>query len=183
MRGDAWWVEKNKFIDCWRHFWQKMRLGKLGKGSVMNHGVKILGNPRRIFLDDNFRVWENALLYTGDKGKIIGGKNSLIGVDCFINSGNSTIKIGNGVAVSSHCRLIAYTHSYSTEDIPVIYTEKEGDITIEDNVLIGSGVTILPNVKIGYGAVVAAGAVVTQDVPERTIVGGIPAKIIKHIES
>lgn len=181
MTGDGFWTLRTKFVDRWRHFWQKLRLGKLGKGSVMNHGVRILGNPRRIFLDDNFRVWENTLLYTGNRGQIFGGKNSLIGVNCFINAGNSTIRIGNGVAVSSHCRLIAYTHTYSHEDIPVIFTEKEADITIEDNVLIGSGVTILPGVTVGYGSVVAAGAVVTHDVPPRTIVGGIPAKTIKQI--
>jgi len=182
MWGDTLYIYKSQITDHWRHFWQKMRLGHLGKGSVMNHGVRILGNPRRIFLDDNFRVWENALLYTGDKGKIYGGKNSLIGVDCFINSGNSTIRIGNGVAISSHCRLIAYSHHYTKEDIPVIFTATEGDITIEDNVLLGSGVTILPGITIGYGSVIAAGAVVTQDIPRRVIAGGIPAKVIKEIK-
>ena len=181
MFGDRWYKIRCSISDVVRHSWQKLWLGHLGKGSVMNHGVRILGNPRRVFLDDNFRVWENALLYTGDRGRIYGGKNSLIGVDCFINSGNSTIRIGNGVAVSSHCRLIAYSHHYTKEDIPVIFTATEGDITIEDNVLIGSGVTILPGVTIGYGSVVAAGAVVTHDVPRRVIVGGIPAKIVKEI--
>ena len=181
MRGDCCYIYGSRLRDAVRHFFQQFRLGHLGKRSVMNPGVRILGNPRRIFLDDNFRVWENALLYTGDKGKIIGGRNSLIGVDCFINSGNSTIRIGNGVAVSSHCRLIAYSHHYSKDDIPVIFTATEGDITIEDNVLIGSGVTILPGVTVGRGSVVAAGAVVTHDVPPRVIVGGIPAKVLKEI--
>lgn len=180
MKGDNYYLFRSKVRDAWCHFLQKMRLGKLGKGSVMNAGVRILGNPKRIEFGNNFRVWENALLYVGTKGHLIGGDNSLIGVDSFINSGNSTIKIGNGTAISSHCRLIAYTHHYTHDDKPVIFTAKEGDITIGNNVLIGSGVTILPGVTIGDGAVVAAGAVVTMDIPANMIVGGIPAKIIRE---
>ncbi|WP_165251625.1 DapH/DapD/GlmU-related protein [Adlercreutzia sp. ZJ304] len=54
-------------------------------------------------------------------------------------------------------------------------------IHIEDDVWIGSGAIVLPGVRIGRGSVVAAGAVVTKDVPSMTVVGGIPAKPIKRI--
>ena len=55
-------------------------------------------------------------------------------------------------------------------------------VNIKDHVWIGSGAIILPGVTIGEGAIVAAGAVVTKDVEEKTVVGGIPAKKIKDIE-
>ena len=55
-------------------------------------------------------------------------------------------------------------------------------IHIEDKTWLGSNVTVLPGVRIGEGAIVAAGAVVTKDVPENTVVGGVPAKVIKKIE-
>ena len=54
-------------------------------------------------------------------------------------------------------------------------------VVIEDDVWIGGNVTVLPGVTIGQGAVVAAGAVVTRDVPPRTLVGGVPAKVIKTL--
>lgn len=181
MKGDAAYRVRLKLSDRWRHFWQQFQYGHLGRGSVVARGVRVLGNKRRIFLDDNFRVWENAILYTGDRGIIRGGHDSLIGVDCFINSGNSVITIGNGTAVSSHVRLIAYSHHYTRDETPVIFTAHEGDITIGDNVLIGSGVVVLPGVTIGHGSVVAAGAVVTHDVPCHVIVGGTPARVIKTI--
>ncbi|SEI90405.1 transferase hexapeptide (six repeat-containing protein) [Lachnospiraceae bacterium A10] len=56
----------------------------------------------------------------------------------------------------------------------------KGDIVIEDDVWIGDGVKILSGVRVGQGAVIAAGAVVTKDVPEYSIVGGVPAKVIKY---
>ena len=56
----------------------------------------------------------------------------------------------------------------------------KGDIIVEDDVWIGYGVTIMSNVKIGQGAIIAAGAVVTKDVPPYAIVGGVPAKVIKY---
>ena len=183
MFGDRWFVFHSLLRDKVCHCLQCFKLGKLGSNSVMNSGVKIIGNAKRIRFSNNFRVWNNAILYVGNKGQIIGGNNSLIGVNCFINAGNSVIKIGNGVAISSHCRLIAYSHHYSNDDISVLETAIEGDIIINDNVLIGSGVTILPGVTIGKGAVIAAGSVILKDVPERVIMGGVPAKLIKEINS
>jgi acetyltransferase-like isoleucine patch superfamily enzyme len=56
-----------------------------------------------------------------------------------------------------------------------------GYIEIKDDAWLGTGAIILPNVRIGTGAVVGAGAVVTKDVPDFTVVGGIPAKVIKKI--
>ena len=56
-------------------------------------------------------------------------------------------------------------------------------VRLVNNVWIGSHATILPGVTVGDGAVVAAGAVVAKDVPANTVVGGVPAKVIKHIET
>ena len=62
------------------------------------------------------------------------------------------------------------------------YKEYKGCIEIFENVFIGAGSRILPNVKIGPNAIVAAGSVVTKDVPQNTIVGGIPAKVIGNFD-
>lgn len=91
-------------------------------------------------------------------------------IDCF-----SSITIGEGVAISSGVTL-RDSDNHAVNGNPVI----SAPIVIEDHVWIGLNVTILKGVRIGRGAVIAAGAVVTRDVPANTLVGGVPAKVIKQ---
>src|SRR3972149_8433792 len=171
--------KKTRDIFC--HFLRLPFIGNLGKGSYLKRGVKISGNPYRIIIGTNFKIWENTVLSVG-KGKIIIGNNGLIGVGSLLNAGNNIIKIGNEVAIAPHCKIFAYSHHYYKDKL-VTKSYIEGDVTINDNVLIGSGVIILPNVHIGEGAVIAAGSVVTKNVDSNTIVGGVPARIIKVIKN
>jgi len=79
--------------------------------------------------------------------------------------------------------MLAVNHVYDDPSRPMVDQgiTAEG-IKVEDDVWIGAGAIITDGVCIGRGAVVAAGAVVTADVPPHTVVGGIPARILKHIE-
>ena len=111
------------------------------------------------------------------------GKNIHIGKNVFINMGckfqdQGGIFIGDGTLIGHNVVLATLNHARSPKDrgsmIPA-------PIHIGNNVWIGSNTTILPGVTIGDGAIVAAGAVVAQDVPENTIVGGVPAKVIRPL--
>lgn len=112
------------------------------------------------------------------------GKNISIGARTFINMGCSFqdwggIAIGDDCLIGHRCTICTVNHSKDPE--------KRGDmtchpVTIGNKVWIGANVTILPGVSIGDGAIVAAGAVVTKDVAPYTVVGGVPARMIKKIE-
>lgn len=112
------------------------------------------------------------------------GKNIHLGKNVFINSGcrfqdQGGIYIGNNVLIGHNVVLATLNH----EENP----KKRGNlcpspIKIADDVWIGSNVTILPGVTIGKNAIIAAGAVVTKDVAENTVVGGVPAKYIRDIK-
>lgn len=106
------------------------------------------------------------------------GDNSGIGIDCVCN-GECTI--GNDVMMGPECIIISRNHEFSDVNIPMRLQgyKKEESCIIGDDVWIGRRVMIMPGVTIGKGAVIAAGAVVTKDVPDFAIVGGVPAKVIK----
>ena len=111
-----------------------------------------------------------------------------IGIACTIHT-NSYIadpaltRIGNNVFLTK-CSLIC--HDGSIDMLNVCYDKQfdsVGPIDIKDNVFVGHGAIILPNVTIGPKAIVAAGAVVSSDVPENSIVGGVPAKVIGTVDA
>ena len=111
------------------------------------------------------------------------GKNIHIGKNVFINMGckfqdQGGIYIGDGALIGHNVVLATLNHAKSPRDRGSMVP---APIRIGKNVWIGSNATILPGVTIGDGAIVAAGAVVAGDVPENTIVGGVPAKLIRHL--
>jgi maltose O-acetyltransferase len=103
------------------------------------------------------------------------GEFTTIGNDGFFDA-RDKIWIGSCVNIAAEVRI--YTREHDIDD--PLFSETGGPVTIEDYAYIGTRVTILPGVKIGTGAVVASGAVVTRDVAPYMLVGGVPAKPIRE---
>ena len=111
------------------------------------------------------------------------GKNIHIGIHVFINMGckfqdQGGIFIGDGALIGHNVVLATLNHAMSPSRRGTMIP---APIHIGKNVWIGSNATILPGVTIGDGAIVAAGAVVTRDVPENTIVSGVPARVMRRL--
>lgn len=94
--------------------------------------------------------------------------------------GGGGVRIGNRVMIGSHSAITSITHDYTKEIM--ITTVVTKPIVICDDAWLGAHVLILPGVTIGQGAVIGAGAVVMADVPPRTIVAGVPARVLKTRE-
>jgi acetyltransferase-like isoleucine patch superfamily enzyme len=109
------------------------------------------------------------------------GRDSLIGEYTVIR-GQGGVDIGDRVYTSPFVQIIAVNHVFDDRKRPFIDQgiTAEG-IIIEDDVWLGSGAIITDGVRIGQGSVVAAGAVVTKDVAPYTVVGGVPARLIREI--
>ena len=128
-------------------------------------------------VDKTFRLFPP--FYTDCGKNIVVGKNVFINACCkFQDQGG--IVIGNGVLIGHNVTLATLNHDERPQFRQNIYPKP---IKIGDNVWIGSNATILQGVTIGDGAIIGANAVVTKDVPENTIVAGVPAKIIRKLEA
>lgn len=101
------------------------------------------------------------------------GQGTIIGDRCFLD-GRAPLTIGNHVDIASQVLIYNSQHDINAPDFSAIAKP----VIIQDYVFIGPRAVILPGVTIGKGAVVAAGAIVTKDIPDLAIVAGVPAKII-----
>lgn len=101
------------------------------------------------------------------------GKDTIIGNNCFLD-GRDKLIIGDHVGIASDVMIYNDEHNINSND----YGNSFGPVEIGDYVFIGPRAIILPGIKIGKGAVIAAGAVVTKNVPEFEVWGGVPAKLI-----
>ena len=109
--------------------------------------------------------------------RITFGKNVFINHSAIL-SASGGIEFQDGVSIAPGVRIATINHDFNNRH--TIYTY--GKVTVKKNVWIGMGATICPGVTIGENSVVAAGAVVTKDVPDNVVVGGVPAKIIKALD-
>lgn len=133
---------------------------------------ELIGKP----VDESFVLFPP--FYTECGRNIFVGKNVFISFDCHFQDWGG-IYIGDNVLIGSQTVLATINHSLLPEERS---NNHPSPIHIGNGVWIGTHVTILPGVNIGDHAVIAAGAVVAQDVPADVVVGGVPAKIIKHID-
>jgi len=152
---------------------------KLGKMVSVN-GKPIIGNLGEMVFGDEVRIWSNierSKLYTGKSGKLIVGRNSrLNGVHI---DARELVEIGDTVQIGPYT-IIMDSDFHDLKD-----HSKDGPskpIYIEDDVWIATRVTILKGVRIGKGSVIAAGAIVTKDIPAYCVAAGTPARVVKKIE-
>ncbi len=106
------------------------------------------------------------------------------GAHCTVNPYamiSGKVRCGDGVRIASHVSIVGFNHGFDDPDVPIHKQKHETlGITIEDDVWIGANAVVLDGVTVGKGAVIAAGAVVSRDVPEMAIVGGVPARIVRY---
>lgn len=140
------------FVPIYSFRWLLYRLAgvKIGKGAHIHMGTQFF-DPSRVEI----------------------GEGTIVGQNAFFD-GRDSLKIGKHVDIASDVMIYNSEHDLNAADFHAICEP----VVVSDYVFIGPRSIILPGVTIGRGAVVAAGAVVTKDVPEFAIVGGVPAKVI-----
>ena len=158
----------------------------LHHGSYLDYGTYLHACPGGIEIGPGTIVMHGAVLHVYNF-RNLPNANIRIGRDCLVGEysvirGQGGVTIGDRVYTSPMTQIIAVNHVFDDPGKPFIDQGITAQgITIDDDVWIGSGAIITDGVHVGKGAVVAAGAVVVEDVPSHTVVGGIPARILREI--
>lgn len=160
---------------------------RLAAGAYLDRGVYLHACPGGISIGRGTLVMHGSVLHVYNFRRLPHagiriGADSLIGEYTVIR-GQGGVQLGDRVYTSPQVQILAVNHVY---DDPARSFVEQGitaqGIVIEDDVWIGAGAIITDGVRVGRGAVVAAGAVVTADVPPHTVVGGVPARVLRAID-
>ena len=150
-----------------------------GKHSVIHRSARMDTPPYRIFSLGDYSVVESFACINNAVGDVTIGDHTRIGLH---NTIIGPVEIGNHVNLAQGITVTALNHNFSDTNKKI---DEQGvgtnPVTIEDDVWVGANAVILPGVTIGEHCVIAAGAVVTKDVPPHSLVAGVPAKVIKQI--
>jgi acetyltransferase-like isoleucine patch superfamily enzyme len=130
-----------------------------------------------VTLGQHVGLGHDVVLETGQGGTIQIGDRSRCQFNCHLAAYKSPILIGNNVGIGQGCAFFSHDHGRSPQEHGQLITK--GPIIIDDDAWLGAGVKVLSGVRIGRGAVVAAGSVVTRDVPDGAVAAGVPARVVK----
>ncbi len=164
-----------------RRVYFKLVLKKLGNNCSFGRGITIT-NFSKISIGNDVTLSDGSFLYANEGGEIqIGNSLHMNTNSCLAASNLGKIIIGDNVLIAQNVVLRASNHCFDRVDLPINKQgHKGGEIIIEDDCWIGANVVVVPNVTIGRHRIVGAGAVVTSDVTPYSIIGGVPAKLIRY---
>ena len=168
-------------LGCYlRNYSLRRKLKSLGSNAIFESGLLIIG-AQNISIGSNFSCWRYCTIAACDDGAIKIGNRVAFNANVYINAcSGGRIVIEDDVLVAPNVVMRTNNHITSDREIPISQQgDISGEIIIENDVWIGANATIVGGVCIGQGAVVGAGAVVTRNVDQYTIVGGVPARFIK----
>jgi len=152
---------------------------RLGRDCVFEAGALVF-HPENISLGRNVYVGHGAILKGYHRNEMVIGDESWLGQQCFLHAAGGIV-IGARVGVGPGVRIITSTHEEAGRDVPVLFSPlRFAPVVIEDDADLGVGAIVLPGVRVGRGAIIGAGAVVTKDVPPYAVAAGVPARLVRE---
>lgn len=131
-------------------------------------------------LGDRVNIFRHSIMETAYGGTLTLEEDASVHPRCQLNAYMASIRIGRGTMIAPNCALYSYDHGIAPgKKIRGQPLQSKGNITIGSEAWLGVGVIVLGGVKIGDGAVIAAGSLVTHDIPDNSIAAGVPAKVVK----
>ncbi|HBY94800.1 MAG TPA: transferase [Chloroflexi bacterium] len=156
---------------------------EIGPNCFIDDDVTIFAHPHggRIVIGAGSSLMRGCHVEVGDGGSVLIGRDSHIQAGCHLKGFLKSTIIGNRVQLAPHCAFSPYQHGFDDVTVPIKdqpITSK-GDIVVEDDAWLGLNVVVMDGVRIGRGAVIGAGAVVTRTIPAFAIAAGVPATVLR----
>jgi len=149
----------------------------IGEGVIIYQAHEDGGS---VELGDRVHLHRDIIIEVDAGGSLTVGHDTHIQPRCHFTAAKAPIRIGSDVQIAPYCAFYPYDHSFAPGELirnqPLT---TKGGILIEDDVWLGVGVIVLDGVRIGTGAVIGAGSVVTHDIPDGAIATGVPARVVK----
>ncbi len=155
------------------------QLAGCGARVVLEDGVRVW-HPDRVWLGENVYVGHDAMLKGYHAGALRIGDDTWIGQGVFVHAAGD-VTIGNRVGIGPFVKIFTSYHGEVGRDVPILASPLTfAPVVIEDDSDVGIGSIVLPGVRVGRGAQVGAGSVVTRDVPPYAVVVGNPARLLRY---
>lgn len=146
-----------------------------------NISIEIDAHINNVKIGDNTKIAGRVKIFGSEEHQLQIGKNSYVGLNCFIEGFNAKVIIGDHVSFAPNVNLISGSGPNASLVMQKIFPVIRGSVTIGDHSWIGGFTTIMPNVTIGKYCVVAANSFVNHSFPDYSIIGGTPAKLIRTL--
>ena len=177
-----WFLPLRKPMHSWL---LQLRFPRVSFGSDSRVGRCVVLRPRQCSRTGTIRVGKGCEIQDGSRLETWGGsielsENTFVGPYVVIY-GHGGVRIGRGCLISMHCRILSSNHTIPLVGVPIrSMPDVLQPTVIEDDVWLGAGATVLAGVRLHQGAIIGAGAVVTQDIPANAIAVGVPARVIRY---
>jgi maltose O-acetyltransferase len=145
-----------------RSLWLRLLGARIGPGAIL-HDVRFFN------------------LYRRGLGGLTVGRDCFLGDECLIDLAEA-VSLGDQVTLAERVLVLTHTNvGYRDHPLQRLFPPMAAAVVVEDGSFVGAGVTLLPGVRVGRGSFVAAGSVVTEDVPPATLVAGVPARPVRTL--
>lgn len=149
----------------------------------LGNGVEIdpSSSVNNVIISDNVKIAKRCSIYGSPENLLEIGENSYVGMNCILNGFAAKLKIGKNVSIAQNVNIMVDSGPNASPAMQKVFPIEKGPVHIGNDSWVGAGAIIMPKVNLGEFCIVAANSYVNRSFPAFSIIGGIPAKLIRSL--
>ena len=147
----------------------------------LGNGVEIdpSSSVNNVIISDNVKIAKRCSIYGSSENLLEIGENTYVGMNCILNGFAAKLKVGKNVSIAQNVNIMVDSGPNASPAMQRVFPLEKGPVHIGNNCWVGTGAIIMPNVSLGEFCIVAANSYVNKSFPAFSIIGGIPARLIR----